>query len=205
MRRGWRFRGSRIGSLHSPSRDPRLFHRPLRGRGIDRSAVAQRHKDLEDCFSIRDSARHWSSIYKELQVSYRSTGNRRGLSGACQRGSGAESQHLGRMRRRNWSGLSAGLSLRLRSICVRSGSSGTRNSILRTSSAGPNPEHSAERVPQFVLDTVRSAARGRPSARAGGGGRKRIGRAVQPLGGRCKAGRSLRSRFWDVRSGERSP
>ena len=37
---GWRFRGSREGSLHSPARDPRLFHRPLRGRGVCRSAVA---------------------------------------------------------------------------------------------------------------------------------------------------------------------
>ncbi|MBK6316507.1 MAG: isoprenylcysteine carboxylmethyltransferase family protein [Blastocatellia bacterium] len=45
---------------------------------------------------------------------------------------------------------------------------------------------------------------GRLSARAGGGGRNRIGCAVQPLGGRCKAGRSLRSRFRDLRSGERS-
>ena len=27
-------RGSREGSLHSPARDPRLFHRPLRGRGF---------------------------------------------------------------------------------------------------------------------------------------------------------------------------
>ena len=36
-----RFRGSRVGSLHSPARDPRLFHRPLRGRGIDRSACAE--------------------------------------------------------------------------------------------------------------------------------------------------------------------
>ena len=29
---GRRFRGSREGSLHSPARDTRLFHRPLRGR-----------------------------------------------------------------------------------------------------------------------------------------------------------------------------
>ena len=33
VRVGRRFRGSREGSLHSPARDPRLFHRPLRGRG----------------------------------------------------------------------------------------------------------------------------------------------------------------------------
>jgi len=41
VRYGRRFRGSREGSLHSPARDPRLFHRPLRGRGIHRSAVAE--------------------------------------------------------------------------------------------------------------------------------------------------------------------
>ncbi len=47
VRGGWRFRGSREGSLRSPARDPRLSYRPLRGRGIDtprlrndRSAVA---------------------------------------------------------------------------------------------------------------------------------------------------------------------
>ena len=40
VRYGRRFRGSREGSLHSPARDPRLFHRPLRGRGIVHSAVA---------------------------------------------------------------------------------------------------------------------------------------------------------------------
>ena len=46
VRYGRRFRGSRDGSLHSPARDPRLFHRPLRGRGhgiglaSHRSAVA---------------------------------------------------------------------------------------------------------------------------------------------------------------------
>jgi len=41
-RLGMRFRGSRTCSLRSPARDPRLLHRPLRGRGhyIDRSAVA---------------------------------------------------------------------------------------------------------------------------------------------------------------------
>ncbi len=33
VRRGYRFRGSRCGSLHSSARDPRLFHRPLRDRG----------------------------------------------------------------------------------------------------------------------------------------------------------------------------
>ena len=44
--------------------------------------------------------------------------------------------------------------------------------------------------------------RERVSARAGDG-RKRIGRVVRPLGGRFTAGRSLRSRFWDVRSRER--
>ena len=32
VRGGRRFRGSHEGSLHSPPRDPRLFHRPLRGR-----------------------------------------------------------------------------------------------------------------------------------------------------------------------------
>ena len=36
---GRRFRGSHVGSFHSPARDPRLFHRPLRGRGIDCSVV----------------------------------------------------------------------------------------------------------------------------------------------------------------------
>ncbi len=68
-------------------------------------------------------------------------------------------------------------------------------------------------APRFALSVSHSLCwtrtevqrRSRPSARVGGGGRNRIGRAVQPLGGRCKAGRSLRSRFWDVRSGERSP
>ena len=40
-RGGWRFRGSRGGSLHSPARDPRLFHRPLRGRGIHRPPVVE--------------------------------------------------------------------------------------------------------------------------------------------------------------------
>ena len=35
VRYGRWFRGSREGSLHSPARDPRLFHRPLRGRGIN--------------------------------------------------------------------------------------------------------------------------------------------------------------------------
>jgi len=39
-RKGRGFRGSRDGSLRSPARDPRLFYRPLRGRGIDCSAVA---------------------------------------------------------------------------------------------------------------------------------------------------------------------
>ena len=41
VRYGRRFRGSREGSLPSPALDPRLFHLPLRGRGIDRSAVAE--------------------------------------------------------------------------------------------------------------------------------------------------------------------
>ena len=42
VRGGWRFRGSREGSLRSPPRDPRLFHRPLRGRGTNapRSRIA---------------------------------------------------------------------------------------------------------------------------------------------------------------------
>ena len=40
-RYGGRFRGSRVGSLRSPPRDPRLFHRPLRGRGFHRSTVAE--------------------------------------------------------------------------------------------------------------------------------------------------------------------
>ena len=54
VRYGRRFRGSREGSLHSPARDPRLFHRPLRGRGIDRSAGGsgtrepRRPRTLED-------------------------------------------------------------------------------------------------------------------------------------------------------------
>ncbi|MBK6313044.1 MAG: hypothetical protein IPF53_01670 [Blastocatellia bacterium] len=34
VRDGRRFRGSREGSRRSPARDPRLFHRPLRGRGL---------------------------------------------------------------------------------------------------------------------------------------------------------------------------
>ena len=41
VRSGRWFRGSREGSLHSPARDPRLFYRPLRGRGIDLTVVAE--------------------------------------------------------------------------------------------------------------------------------------------------------------------